>query len=228
VELVVDDPGVGQMPAQALHEGLPHVHADGPDEAAAPARQGLGEVAVQRLALALPAHPHRLPGLEVADHGQELHPLTQEDLVHPEVTEGCPRPPGRPAVQDPLVQAPDRGGRQPPLDGHAADRGVLTVLRHRGLQPCRVAGLARQPGDVLCADPTAGTSEAMHLHDQPHRPGAPRQISHPPLGPAVDVPPRLSTPATQIRRVARLPNPQRQDAGGFRGLPGVHPIARQV
>jgi hypothetical protein len=38
---------VGQVRAQALHEGLPHVHADGPDEAAAPAGQALGEVAVR-------------------------------------------------------------------------------------------------------------------------------------------------------------------------------------
>ncbi|HEX2482245.1 MAG TPA: hypothetical protein VHQ69_10215 [Methylomirabilota bacterium] len=31
MELVVDDPGVGQVLAQALPEGLPHVDADGPD-----------------------------------------------------------------------------------------------------------------------------------------------------------------------------------------------------
>ena len=66
MELVVHEPGMGQGFLQAEAEGLPHVHAHGPDRPPAPGRQRLGEEAVQRLALA--PHPERLRRLEVADN----------------------------------------------------------------------------------------------------------------------------------------------------------------
>ena len=89
--------------AQALHERLPHVDADGPDESAAPAGQGLGEEPVQRLAFALAAQPDRLAGFEITDDGQERE-LPEEQLVHAQVAPGRPRPAGHPAAQDPLIR----------------------------------------------------------------------------------------------------------------------------
>lgn len=86
VELVVDDPGVGQMSPEALDEGLPHVHADSADGPAAAGRQGLGEEAVQGLPFALQPHPEGFAALHVADHGQERVALAQGALIDPEVS----------------------------------------------------------------------------------------------------------------------------------------------
>jgi hypothetical protein len=228
MELVVDDARVRQVGPDALGVGLPHVQAHGADRPPLVGRQRLGEEPIQRLALALPAHPQRLPRLQVAHDRQELVAFAEIDLIHPQVPQRVPPSPGRPAAQRALVHAPCRLGRQTALRRHPTHRRRLTGPRHGVLQPRGVPGVACDERQALGPHPAPRTADAVDLHPHLHLPRAPRQVPEASLRPAVDHPPPHPAPATHVGRDrGGLADGQPQRAGRLVRLPGVHPVPRQ-
>lgn len=219
----------GQRRAQAQDEGGPHVHADGPDRAATPRGQGLRAEPVQGLPRARPPHPAGVAPLQVADAGEALVPRAERDRIAPTGPQGLTPTARRPAPQDPLVQAADGLGRQPPLGGDPAHRGRLTVPGHRLLPPGRTGGLARYKGQPLSPHPTAAAAHPVDCHPQPTLPGPPGQIPDLPLGPAGHVPDGDPTAAADVGGLlGPLPHPARQRPGLLLRLAGVHPRPRQA
>ncbi len=229
VELVVHDPGLGQVLPEALHEGLPHVHAPRPDRPPKLGRQGLDEEPVQGLPPALQPDSQGFAPLQVTDDGEELVALAKRDRIDPEGLQGLPSSARRPAAQDTLIHAAHGLGGQPLFGRHPAHRSRLTVLGHGRLQARRGLGLACQRWEPLGAHPAAATPHPMPLHHQPDLPGPPGQSPDPPLRPAVHVPDRDPAAAADVAGLGRgLPNPEGQRPAPLLRLPGVHPVARQA
>ncbi len=159
VELVRDDPGVRQVGPETLREGLPHVDTHGPDGAPLAARQGLGEEAVQGLALPLQPDPERFPPLQVADDGQKLVALAKIDLIDPQVPQGPARARRRPPLQHALVH---------PADGSRAGNLHFAATRLTGAasQSCATVLSSRV---VACALPVTNGNRSVRTPQRRHR-----------------------------------------------------------
>jgi len=66
----------------AVSEWAPHIHAHRLDALPLGFTQLCSEKLIERFLLAILPEPQRLAGLQVADHGDELHLLAEVDLVH--------------------------------------------------------------------------------------------------------------------------------------------------
>jgi hypothetical protein len=225
VELVEDDRGLGQVLAETLEEGLPHVDAHRLDRATAARRQILGEEAVQRRFLALRPAPDRLARGQVGDHRQALA-LAPEDLVDPHPPQRAAPATLGPRPKRSLVDPPHRLRREAPLRGHSPHRRIFAVPRHRGRKARRVGMLSFQELDPLPADSASAAVDTMRFESQRDLPAPPRQIADPSFPNAVDPLRTGRTAAACVERARRrLPHPDRQSRPLLLEFPSVGLVA---
>src|SRR5260370_7377953 len=86
VEFVVDDATVWSPLGNAVSEWAPHIHARRRDALPLGCTQLRSKKLIERFLLAILPEPQRLAGLQVADHGDELHLLPKVHLVHPHLS----------------------------------------------------------------------------------------------------------------------------------------------
>jgi hypothetical protein len=84
MELVVYDHAVRSPSLNAGRKGGPHVHARRRDLPSLPLTQLRLEEFVQGFLLAVLTEPQRFATLQVADYGEELDLLAEEDLIDPQ------------------------------------------------------------------------------------------------------------------------------------------------
>ena len=168
----------------------------------------------------------RLACLKIADHGQELRPLSQPDLVDPHLLQrGTPTLRG-PARQIPKVDRPDGAARESELAANLPGRRGFAGPPHRVFESFAERRLTGQLRHSLDLDAARGTPDAKDFHDDCRAILAPGQVPHFAFGDVHHLAHPFAAPGTNQSAAALSTHPQAQRLRRFVHLMLKHAVHR--
>src|SRR6516225_8943528 len=207
----------------------PHIHARRRDALSLPGTELCSEKLIEGCLLAVLSEPQRLAGFQVADHRDELHLLTEVDLVHPHLPQAILAPCGIPPLQIPQVDRSHRAGCQSKMPGNLAHRGTFASLPHSVLKIFAERCFTRQLRHPFHAHPTLWTAHPVQFDDHPGLILPPRQVAHLALVTIVNL--RYSSPTSRADQLAipsLSPHPQPQNLVCLINLMSKYSVTRPI
>src|ERR1700739_1675588 len=149
MEFVIDDSAFGQPLLDTLPERIPHIYTGGLNRATLEGTQPLLKELIEGVFLSVLSEPHRLAGIKIAHHGDELLLLAQVNLVNAHVAQGGLLAAFRPTLKIAQIDGPHRVRRKPKLKRHAPRRCTLASQSHRILETLAERCFTRQQRNLL-------------------------------------------------------------------------------